>query len=104
MPAGYTTDIVQRDDGEYYWHLWRWNQRVNGGLSESYAEAFQDASLAARNDVNRPVALPRPEQQQREDQRVPVVVLDAARPLERDEAPLNPDRLRVVSYDRPGRE
>ena len=54
MPAGYTSDVVQMGEDKYYWHLWRWNQRVNGGLSETYVQALQDASLAARSDFNRP--------------------------------------------------
>lgn len=55
LPPGYRVDLVQcggDDDGEYYWHLWQWNRRVNGGLSEGYVQALQDASLAARRDFN----------------------------------------------------
>ncbi len=47
---GYRADVVLQDDGLYYWHLFRWAQRVNGGLSENPYHARQDAGLAAFRD------------------------------------------------------
>ena len=46
-------------DGAYYWHLWYYGERVNGGLSGTLAEAFKDGNTAAfRNALEKIGMLP----------------------------------------------
>ena len=48
---GYRTEVVQLDDGQFYWHVWKWNVRINGGLSESRHTASRDAEDSALKDM-----------------------------------------------------
>jgi hypothetical protein len=47
---GYRVQVVILLDGQFYWHVWRLGERVNGGLSESWDDAQQSAARAARQD------------------------------------------------------
>jgi hypothetical protein len=47
---GYRTDVVILSDGQFYWHVWLHGDRVNGGLSESWTAAHEDAVRASRQD------------------------------------------------------
>jgi hypothetical protein len=49
---GYRTEVVMLDSDQFYWHVWRHRTRVNGGLSESWGDACDDAEYAAVCDWN----------------------------------------------------
>lgn len=49
---GYRTEVVMLDGGQFYWHVWRHGTRVNGGLSESWDKACEDAAHATVCDWN----------------------------------------------------
>lgn len=49
---GYRADLVLQNDGSsYYWHVYRGDERVNGGLSPGRFSASRDAELAAFRDA-----------------------------------------------------
>ena len=52
IQRGYRIDVVTLDDGQFYWHVWRHGERINGGLSERWADARERATQAARQDVS----------------------------------------------------
>jgi hypothetical protein len=45
VPPGYRTEIKEMDQG-FYWHLYRGDRRINGGLAETRARAQHAAGLA----------------------------------------------------------
>ena len=49
---GYRTEVVTLDSGQFYWHVWRRGTRVNGGLSESWTDAWESAAYATVSDWN----------------------------------------------------
>lgn len=53
---GYRFTVVLLDDGQFYWHLWLKDNRINGGLSTTAHEARQDAERAVRMHAYAPVA------------------------------------------------
>lgn len=56
---GYRVTVDPLPDGAYYWHLWYYGERVNGGLSGTLAEAFKDGNTAAfRNALEKIGMLP----------------------------------------------
>jgi hypothetical protein len=48
---GYRSQVVTLSDGQFYWHVWRYGERVNGGLSSTWDSALDDAAHAAQADV-----------------------------------------------------
>lgn len=50
ISSGYRSDVVLLGDGQYYWHLYRYAERINGGLSANRYDAVDDARQAARRD------------------------------------------------------
>jgi hypothetical protein len=47
---GYRTQVVTLGGDRFYWHVWRHEVRVNGGLSDSWTRAHEDAAHASRQD------------------------------------------------------
>ena len=43
---GYRAEITPLGDGQFYWHAWLGDTRVNGGLSESWLAASEDSTRA----------------------------------------------------------
>lgn len=44
--SGYRKVLRRLDDGQFYWHLFRGEERINGGLSPSREDALADAGFA----------------------------------------------------------
>lgn len=44
--TGYRREVTPLPDGMWYWHLFRDDVRVNGGLSRSREDALADAGFA----------------------------------------------------------
>lgn len=47
---GYSKDVTELADGQFYWHVYLHGERINGGLAESWLTAHEDAVRAARQD------------------------------------------------------
>jgi hypothetical protein len=43
----YRVTVTPLPGGNYYWHLWRGSERVNGGISDGETDAFEDGYFAA---------------------------------------------------------
>jgi len=49
----YQIQVKPLEDGQFYWYVLLQGERVNGGLSGSKVKAEQDATWAAKSDMNR---------------------------------------------------
>ena len=48
---GYRKVLTRLDDGQYYWHLFCGDERVNGGLSPTREDALADAGFTISRHI-----------------------------------------------------